>query len=104
MDNNWEVLAESIQTVMRRYGFEKPYEKLKELTHGTRVDQAGMQTFIDSLDLPETVKADLKQLTPATYIGNAVDQAKKIQPVRERLLLTVFLTQKKGNRSCLFYT
>jgi len=75
---NWEVLAEPIQTVMRRYGIEKPYEKLKELTRGHRVDQAGMQAFVDSLELPEEAKAALRQLTPATYIGNAVEQAKNI--------------------------
>jgi adenylosuccinate lyase len=75
---NWEVLAEPIQTVMRRYGIEKPYEKLKELTRGQRVDQAGMQAFVDNLDLPEEAKAALRQLTPGTYIGNAVEQAKNI--------------------------
>jgi adenylosuccinate lyase len=74
--DNWEVLAEPIQTVMRRYGIEKPYEKLKELTRGQRVDQAGMQAFIDSLELPEEVKTTLKALTPGNYIGNAVEQAK----------------------------
>ncbi len=78
LDANWEVLAEPIQTVMRRYGIEKPYEKLKELTRGRRVDQAGMQAFIDTLELPATVKAEMKQWTPASYIGNAVTQAKKI--------------------------
>ena len=78
LDNNWEVLAEPIQTVMRRYGIEKPYEKLKELTRGNRVDQAGMQAFIDTLELPDDVKAELKQLTPASYIGNAIEQAKNI--------------------------
>lgn len=78
LDSNWEVLAEPIQTVMRRYGIEKPYEKLKELTRGHRVDQAGMQVFIDTLELPDKVKAELKQLTPATYIGNAIEQAKNI--------------------------
>lgn len=78
LDNNWEVLAEPIQTVMRRYGIEKPYEKLKELTRGNRVDQSGMQAFIDSLELPESVKHQLKELTPATYIGNAAEQAKNI--------------------------
>ncbi|NVJ51597.1 MAG: adenylosuccinate lyase [Gammaproteobacteria bacterium] len=76
LNNNWELLAEPIQTVMRRYGIEKPYEKLKELTRGKKVDQAGMATFIDSLELPDAVKAELKQLTPANYIGNAIDQAK----------------------------
>ena len=78
LNNNWEVLAEPIQTVMRRYGIEKPYEKLKELTRGNRIDQAGMRNFIDNLELPEDVKTELKQLTPATYIGNAIDQAKSI--------------------------
>lgn len=72
LDHNWEVLAEPIQTVMRRYGIEKPYEKLKELTRGKRVDAAGMQTFIDSLALPEEEKVRLKQMTPANYIGRAV--------------------------------
>jgi adenylosuccinate lyase len=72
LDTNWELLAEPIQTVMRRYGIEKPYEKLKELTRGKRVDQQGMAEFIDSLDLPDTVKTELKQLTPANYIGRAV--------------------------------
>ncbi|NUF26733.1 Adenylosuccinate lyase [Gilliamella bombicola] len=71
LDRNWEVLAEPIQTVMRRYGIEKPYEKLKELTRGKRVDAKGMQEFIDSLDLPEDEKTRLKQLTPANYIGYA---------------------------------
>ncbi|MCO6553032.1 MAG: adenylosuccinate lyase [Gilliamella sp.] len=72
LNRNWEVLAEPIQTVMRRYGIEKPYEKLKELTRGKRVDAKGMQEFIDSLDLPESEKTRLKQLTPANYIGYAV--------------------------------
>jgi len=78
LDQNWEVLAEPIQTVMRRYGIEKPYEKLKELTRGKRVDQQGMQEFVDQLDLPESVKESLKALTPANYIGNAIEQAKSI--------------------------
>ena len=71
LDANWEVLAEPIQTVMRRYGIEKPYEKLKELTRGRRVDAEGMRTFIDTLALPEAVKVELKKLTPANYIGDA---------------------------------
>jgi adenylosuccinate lyase len=78
LNQNWELLAEPIQTVMRRYGIEKPYEKLKELTRGRKVDQAGMAQFIDSLDLPEKVKLELKKLTPASYIGNAIEQAKAI--------------------------
>jgi adenylosuccinate lyase len=78
LDANWEVLAEPIQTVMRRYGIEQPYEKLKALTRGQRIDQAGMQLFIDSLDLPEPVKAELRVLTPGSYTGNAAQQARDI--------------------------
>ncbi|MFQ3786818.1 adenylosuccinate lyase [Halomonas sp. A29] len=78
LDASWEVLAEPIQTVMRRYGIEKPYEKLKELTRGKRIDQAGFAAFIDSLELPAEVKGELKALTPATYIGNAEAQARRL--------------------------
>lgn len=78
LDYNWEVLAEPIQTVMRRYGIEKPYEKLKELTRGKRVDALGMQQFIDTLPLPEYEKRRLKQLTPANYIGYAKEMVNKI--------------------------
>ncbi|MFM2476936.1 adenylosuccinate lyase [Celerinatantimonas sp. MCCC 1A17872] len=78
LDHNWEVLAEPIQTVMRRYGIEKPYEKLKELTRGKRVDQQIMQAFIDTLELPEQVKTQLKALTPANYIGQAIKLAQDI--------------------------
>ena len=73
LDRNWEVLAEPIQTVMRRYGIEKPYEKLKELTRGRRVDGPAMQEFIDTLELSDEVKAQLKLMTPANYIGRAVE-------------------------------
>lgn len=72
LNQNWEVLAEPIQTVMRRYGIEKPYEKLKDLTRGKRVDAAGIRQFIDTLDLPEYEKTRLKEMTPANYIGDAV--------------------------------
>ncbi len=78
LDENWEVLAEPIQTVMRRYGIEKPYEKLKELTRGQRVDAKAMKQFIEKLDIPETEKQRLIKMTPATYIGNAAEQARKI--------------------------
>ncbi|MWJ29402.1 adenylosuccinate lyase [Halomonas sp. ZH2S] len=78
LDNSWEVLAEPIQTVMRRYGIEKPYEKLKELTRGKRIDQAGFAAFIDTLALPSAVKSELKALTPASYIGNAEEQARAL--------------------------
>jgi len=78
LNNAWEVLAEPIQTVMRRYGIEKPYEKLKDLTRGKEMNQETIQNFIDTLDMPDTAKAELKALTPALYIGNAADQAKRI--------------------------
>jgi adenylosuccinate lyase len=63
---------------MRRHGIEKPYEKLKALTRGRRINANDMAEFIDTLELPESVKQQLQNLTPANYIGNAVDQAKKI--------------------------
>ncbi|MGI5308944.1 adenylosuccinate lyase [Rheinheimera sp. WS51] len=72
LDQNWELLAEPVQTVMRKYGIEKPYEKLKELTRGKRITSADLHKFIDNLDLPDTAKQQLKQLTPANYIGAAV--------------------------------
>jgi adenylosuccinate lyase len=78
LDQNWEVLAEPIQTVMRRYGIEKPYEKLKELTRGKRVDGETMRQFIDGLTLPEAEKARLKEMTPASYIGYAVQLVEKL--------------------------
>ena len=78
LDANWEVLAEAIQTVMRRYGIEQPYEKLKALTRGQRIDQARLSEFITRLELPAEVKQQLMQLTPADYIGNAVSQAENI--------------------------
>jgi len=72
LDSNWEVLAEPIQTVMRRYGIEKPYEKLKDLTRGKRVDGDSMREFIMTLELPDSAKAALCEMTPASYIGRAV--------------------------------
>ena len=78
LDNSWEVLAEPIQTVMRRYGIDEPYEKLKALTRGQTVNAKLFQSFIETLEIPEAVKQELKTLTPASYIGNAVDQAKNI--------------------------
>ena len=78
LDNTWEVLAEPIQTVMRRYGVDSPYEKLKALTRGQGITKEALLTFVDGLDIPEEAKAALRELTPANYIGNAVDQAKRI--------------------------
>ncbi len=78
LDQAWEIMAEPIQTVMRRYNIEKPYEKLKELTRGQDMNQATIQAFIQTLDMPESAKQELMALTPATYIGNAVAQAKAL--------------------------
>ena len=78
LDNAWEVLAEPIQTVMRRYNVEEPYEKLKALTRGQAITKELMTQFVETLDIPEEAKQLLREMTPATYIGNAVDQAKAI--------------------------
>ncbi|MGI9228413.1 MAG: adenylosuccinate lyase [Gammaproteobacteria bacterium] len=78
LDNHWEVLAEAIQTVMRRYGVAEPYEKLKQLTRGRTVDAALLHDFISQLDIPDTAKAALIELTPGTYTGNAAQQARAI--------------------------
>jgi adenylosuccinate lyase len=73
LDANWEVLAEAVQTVMRRYGVEAPYEKLKELTRGQRVSAEGMRAFIDGLEIPEEARARLRELTPGGYVGLAAE-------------------------------
>ena len=78
LDANWELLAEPIQTVMRRYGIANPYEKLKELTRGNRVSREGMQEFVQSLEIPEAAKADLLKLTPWDYTGKAAELARRI--------------------------
>jgi adenylosuccinate lyase len=78
LDQNWEVLAEPIQTVMRRYGIDQPYEKLKALTRGRKIDATAIREFVEGLDLPESARQELIQLTPASYIGNAAAQAQKI--------------------------
>ena len=71
LDNSWEVLAEPIQTVMRRYGIPEPYEKLKALTRGQAITKEMLQAFIDTIELPAPVIEELRALTPATYIGMA---------------------------------
>ncbi len=78
LEANWEVLAEPIQTVMRRHGIEQPYEKLKALTRGRRVDGVALRAFVEGLDLPEEARRRLLELTPAGYAGNAADQARNI--------------------------
>ena len=78
IDNCWEILAEPIQTVMRRYGVDEPYEKLKALTRGRRIDQAGLKAFIESLDIPAAAREELLALTPRGYLGNAVAQARAV--------------------------
>lgn len=78
LDANWEVLAEPIQTVMRRYGIEQPYEKLKALTRGQRITPEGLRRFVNTLDMPQEAKDALIAMTPATYIGNAIAQAKAV--------------------------
>jgi adenylosuccinate lyase len=78
LDSNWEVLAEPIQTVMRRYGIEQPYEKLKALTRGQKINAETIRDFVETLELPESAKRELIELTPAGYIGNASAQAREI--------------------------
>ena len=78
LDAAWEVLAEPIQTVMRRYGIEKPYEKLKELTRGKAITQETLEAFINGLAIPDEAKERLLALTPAGYVGNAESQARSI--------------------------
>jgi len=78
LNNSWEVLAEPIQTVMRRYGIENPYEKLKEMTRGKGINREDMHDFIKTLKIPEEARQRLLELTPQNYIGNAEQQAKSI--------------------------
>jgi len=78
IDSCWEILAEPIQTVMRRYRIEKPYEMLKELTRGKQINQQSVQDFVQTLTIPEAAKQELLQLTPRKYLGNAAEQARAI--------------------------
>jgi adenylosuccinate lyase len=78
LDANWEVLGEAVQTVMRRHGLPDPYERLKELTRGKRMDAASMRVFIHGLELPEPDKQRLLEMTPASYTGKAADLARKV--------------------------
>jgi adenylosuccinate lyase len=78
LDNSWEVLAEPIQTVMRRYGYENPYDTLKEYTRGKAISKESLQSLIAELKIPAEAKQYLMELTPATYIGKATALAKNI--------------------------
>ncbi|MDP2828336.1 MAG: adenylosuccinate lyase [Sulfuricellaceae bacterium] len=78
LDHNWEVLAEPIQTVMRRYGVENPYEQLKELTRGKGINRDTLHAFIKTLTIPDSEKDRLLQMTPGNYIGIAVELAKRV--------------------------
>lgn len=78
LDNSWEILAEPIQTIMRRYNIENPYEKLKELTRGKGIDKETLVKFIYSLEIPNAEKQRLAAMTPNSYLGNAIKQAKDI--------------------------
>jgi adenylosuccinate lyase len=78
LNEAWEVLAEPIQTVMRRYGVENPYEKLKSLTRGKTIDAKILADFISSLDIPQEAKDELLKLTPSNYIGEAIKLAREI--------------------------
>ncbi|KAI8029363.1 Adenylosuccinate lyase [Camellia lanceoleosa] len=78
LNESWEVLAEPIQTVMRRYGIPEPYEKLKELTRGRAVTRESIREFIEGLELPTEAKANLLELTPHTYVGAAVELARAV--------------------------
>ncbi|MDC6132460.1 adenylosuccinate lyase, partial [Burkholderia gladioli] len=78
LDNCWEVLAEPVQTVMRRYGIENPYEQLKELTRGKGITREALQQFVGGLAIPQDAKDLLLAMTPGSYIGKAVELAKRI--------------------------
>lgn len=78
LDRHWEILAEAIQTIMRRYKLEQPYEKLKSFTRGKQIDKISLQQFIDDLSLPDEVKQQLLHLTPGDYTGYAEELAKRI--------------------------
>jgi adenylosuccinate lyase len=80
LDDNWEVLGEAIQTVMRRYGLPEPYEQLKKLTRGQKLGRDAIRAFVETLALPDEAKQRLLAMTPASYTGNAAEQAKSLEP------------------------
>jgi len=79
LDAAWEVLAEPVQTVMRRYGLSNPYEQLKELTRGKAITREALAAFVETLALPEAEKARLRAMTPASYTGKAAELARRIR-------------------------
>ena len=79
LDNCWEVLAEPVQTVMRRFGVPNPYEQLKELTRGKGITPEGLKTFIQGLEIPEHAKKSLLEMTPSTYLGKAIALTERLK-------------------------
>ena len=77
LEDNWEVLGEAIQTVMRRYGLPEPYEQLKRLTRGQKVGRDALREFVQQLAIPDADKQRLMSMTPADYVGNAPEQARQ---------------------------
>ena len=78
LDANWEVLAEAVQTVMRRYGVANPYEMLKALTRGKGIDRDALRAFVADLEIPPDAKRTLMALTPDTYLGRAAELARSV--------------------------
>jgi adenylosuccinate lyase len=78
LDGCWEVLAEPVQTVMRRYGVPNPYEQLKELTRGKGITSEALAAFVEQLPIPDDAKARLRDLTPASYVGKAAELARRV--------------------------
>jgi adenylosuccinate lyase len=78
LDDCWEVLAEPVQTVMRRFAIENPYERLKAMTRGKGITRAALHDFIRTLAIPEAERARLLAMTPASYVGKAAELARRI--------------------------
>ncbi|KAL4192936.1 hypothetical protein AMTRI_Chr06g174450 [Amborella trichopoda] len=102
LEQSWEVLAEPIQTVMRRYGVPEPYEKLKELTRGRAVTKESMQEFVRGLQLPQEALSTLLNLTPHTYIGAARDLAiNKYAPTVSKGASAIHALEPQHSGSCI---
>ena len=83
-EKGWEILAEAIQTLMRRYGLERPYEQLKDLTRGRSVDRQMIEEFIAGLPLDAEAKAAFARLEPRNYLGYAIELVERFAPVRDK--------------------